>query len=98
MLTDGKTHDYMKIVQGYAHTNALICTIPWIAAIFPYLPKPKAVEGLYQFARDRVSERLPRGTDAPDIFSHLLQEDRVTKNKYSRKELDVECVALVIGG
>jgi len=98
MLTDGKTHDYMKIVQGYAHMNGLICSIPWIAAVFPYLPKPKAFERLYQFARDRVSERLPLGTGPSDIFSHFLREDRVTKKKYKRKDLDVECVSLIIGG
>ena len=61
MLEDGKSHDYMKIVQGYAHTNALICTIPWIASLFPWLPKLEAVEKLYRFARERVAVRLPLG-------------------------------------
>jgi hypothetical protein len=98
MLKDGKSHDYMKIVQGYAHTNALICTIPWIASIFPWLPKLEAVEKLYRFARERVMVRLPLGQTPTDIFSYLLREDRVSKRKYTQKELDIECVALVIGG
>jgi hypothetical protein len=44
MLEDGKSHVHMKIVQGYAHTNALVCTIPWIASIFPWLPKLGVVD------------------------------------------------------
>ncbi|OCK85373.1 cytochrome P450 [Lepidopterella palustris CBS 459.81] len=98
MLEDGKTHDYMKIVQGYAVANALICTIPWIASIFPWLPKLEAVESLYRFARKRVIDRLPFGEKPTDVFSYLLREDRVTKQKYTQKQLDVECVALIIGG
>jgi hypothetical protein len=44
MLEDGKSHVHMKIVQGYAHTNSLVCTIPWIASIFPWLPKLGVVD------------------------------------------------------
>jgi hypothetical protein len=98
MLEDGKSHDHMKIVQGYAHTNALVCTIPWIASISPWLPKLEAVENLYRFAGERVAVRLPLGSTPTDIFSYLLREDRVTKRKYTQKELNIECVTLVIGG
>lgn len=98
MLEDGKTHDYMRIVQGYAHTNALICQIPWVAAIFPYLPKVEAVEALYRFSRERVMARLPFGRDPPDVFSYFLGEDRVTKQKFTEKQLGAECASLIIGG
>jgi cytochrome P450 len=98
MLEDGKAHDYMKIVQGYAQTNALICQIPWVAAIFPYLPKVEAVEALYRFSRERVMARLPFGRKPPDVFSYFLDEDRVTKQKFSQKQLGAECASLIIGG
>ncbi|KAJ9653589.1 hypothetical protein H2198_007253 [Neophaeococcomyces mojaviensis] len=42
--------------------------------------------------------RLPLGKTPTDIFSYLLKEDRVTKRKYTQKEPNIECVALVIGG
>jgi hypothetical protein len=88
----------MKIVQGYAHTNALICAIPWIASIFPWLPKPGVVEKPYRLVRERVMVGLPLGQTLTDIFSYLLREDRVSKRKYTQRELDIECVALVIRG
>jgi hypothetical protein len=85
MLENGKSHDYMKIVQGYAHANVLICTIPWIAFIFPWLSKLEVVEKLYRFARERVMVRLPLGQTPTDIFSYLLGENRVPKRKYAQK-------------
>jgi hypothetical protein len=75
--------------------NALICTVPWVALIFPYLPK---LEALYWFAWEKVISRLPMGQQPADVFSYLLQDDRVTKNKFTQSQLDVECVALIIGG
>lgn len=98
MLEDGEAHDYMKIVQGYARTNALICQIPWCAAIFPYFPKVEAVEALYRFSRERVMARLPFGKKPLDVFSYFLGEDRVTKRKFSEKQLGAECASLIIGG
>lgn len=98
MLKNGKEHDYMTIVQGFAIFGGMISTIPWIATIFAWLPKHKDAEGLFTFARERVKERLPHGQNVEDIFSNLLVEDRVTKKKYTEPELVVESLMLSIGG
>ncbi|KAF2802071.1 cytochrome P450 [Mytilinidion resinicola] len=98
MLKHGKEHDYMTIVQGFAVFGGMISTIPWIATTFAYIPRNKAAEGLFTFAKERVKERLPLGQTVKDVFSYLLVEDRVTKKKYSEPELVVESLMLSIGG
>jgi hypothetical protein len=98
MLEDGKSHDYMQLVQGFSHQNALVCTIPWCTSIFSWLPPLEAMNKLFLFAAKQVAARLPHGQTPTDIFSHLLKEDRMTKRKYTTRELNIECVALVIGG
>ena len=98
MLKNGKQHDYMTIVQGFAKFNALVCTIPWCSTLFAWMPKTKSAEGLFTFARERVAERLPLGKGPPDIFSTLLVEDRVSRRKYNDLELILESLMLSIGG
>lgn len=73
-------------------------TIPWIATIFAFLPRAKAAEGLFSFARERVKERLPLGQTVKDIFSYLLVEDRPSKKKYTEPELVLESLMLSIAG
>ncbi|KAI9743076.1 MAG: hypothetical protein M1818_003371 [Claussenomyces sp. TS43310] len=97
MLKNGKEHDYMTIVQGFAKFGALISTIPWCSSLFAWLPKSEAAEGLFTFATERVKERLPLGDSPPDVFSTLLAEDRVTKKRYIEPELVLESLMLSIG-
>lgn len=98
MLKEGKTHDYMRIVQGFAKFNALICSNPWCATLFAWLPKSPAAEALFTFAKDRVKERMPLGQAPTDIFSKLLEDDRVSKKKHDDLELILESLMLSIGG
>jgi len=98
MLKNGKEHDYMTIVQGFAIFNALVCSIPWCGSIFAWLPRDKSAEGLFTFAKDRVKERLPLGKSVDDIFSYLLNPDRVTKKSYTERHLILESLMLTIGG
>ena len=98
MLKEGQNHEYMKIVQGFANFNSLICTIPWIGSAFAYAPRNEGAESLFKFARERVAERLPFGKARSDVFTHLLAEDRVSKKKYDRDELVRESFMLTIAG
>lgn len=98
MIKEGKKHDFMVLVQGYAMFNTLICTIPWCGTIFSWLPKSEAAEGLFSFAKQRVQSRLPLGQSRTDVFSHFLNEDRITKKKYTEKELELEAINLTLGG
>jgi cytochrome P450 len=98
MLKHGKEHDYMTIIQGFAVFGGMLSTIPWIATLFAYIPRNKAAEGLFTFAKERVKERLPLGQSVKDVFSYLLAEDRVTKKKYTEPDLVVESLMLSIGG
>jgi hypothetical protein len=45
-------HDYMRIMQGFAKFNAIICTTQWCATIFSWLPKAETAPALFTFARD----------------------------------------------
>jgi hypothetical protein len=98
MLKNGKEHDYMTDVQGFAVFGGMVSTIPWIATIFAYLPRREMAGGLFRFARESVKERLPLGQSVKDVFSYLLVEGRVSKKKYTEPELVVESLMLSIGG
>ncbi|OCK75223.1 cytochrome P450, partial [Lepidopterella palustris CBS 459.81] len=98
MLKSGTQNNAMTIVQGFAQFNALICTIPWCATLFAWLPKAKLAEDLFTFAKERVKERLPLGKSRADIFTHLLAEDRVSKKKYNNLELILETFLTVLIG
>ncbi|OCK79910.1 cytochrome P450 [Lepidopterella palustris CBS 459.81] len=98
MLQGGASSDYMRIVQGFANFNSLICTIPWCSTVFAYLPKAKGAEALFRFAAEQVKSRLPLGTSRKDAFSYLLGEDRVTRRSYNKQQIVLEALNLIIGG
>ena len=98
MLKEGSSHDYMRIVQGFAYFNALVCTIPWSGSLFAWFPKNQDAQGLFDFTGDRTRKRLSFSQSKKDIFAHFLVPDRVTKKKLNNIELELEAFEVIIGG
>jgi hypothetical protein len=71
---------YSKAIRSGLRLRNVISHVPWISPIVSYLPvKKDAMENVQKFralSKRSFQERMAKGTEPDDIFTHILAGDK----------------------
>jgi cytochrome P450 len=74
----------------------VVANVPYMSEVARLLPNP--IRELEEWLEDTLDERQKRGTDCPDVFGFLLDEDKQSGWKHTREELISDAMLMVIAG
>jgi cytochrome P450 len=74
----------------------VMANVPYMSEVVRYLPNP--VRDFEEWIEQTLEERKRRGTEVPDVFGFLLNEDKQSGWKHTPQELISDAMLMVIAG
>ncbi|UZJ53677.1 hypothetical protein CBS101457_002997 [Exobasidium rhododendri] len=74
----------------------VVSNVPYLGQIATYLPNP--IRKFENWLDETLGERMRRGTEVPDVFGFLLDEEKQSMWKHTRLELAADTMLLVVAG
>lgn len=99
-LKDGKTSHVVHLVELGVRAINTIGNVPYLAHIMRFLPSPiQAFESWLEAAvKWRMSKQGEREFVDADIFAFLLGEEGKQRRKLDKRELQQDCMLVVVAG
>lgn len=100
VLKAGETSHIVHLVEYGVRAINTIGNVPYLAHIMRFLPSP--IQAFESWLEDAVKWRIGKQGDreyvAADVFAFLLGEEGKQKRKLDMKELQQDCMLLVVAG